>query len=192
MGLFEKLRKKMKLKTESKETDEEASNSEKETKDDGKMPTTSRPVKRTTKRSVEIGWINKEDGEAKQVRAKQGGGTRKVVMDISGGYNEILKEGKNLFFPNGISNKGPESDFTFDVWDFKQNPFTDHVSIAAIYDTVKLAKLRFYIATRPKPHSDEDASTYDSEGKCEGQNEIIEVSDSESPSLVSSCSEEDH
>ncbi|CAL8403631.1 unnamed protein product [Arctogadus glacialis] len=67
---------------------------------------------------------------------------------------------------------------------------------AAIYDTVKLAKLRFYIATQPKPHSDEDASAYDSEEKCDdlilqGQNEIIELSGSQSLSLVSSCSAED-
>jgi hypothetical protein len=66
----------------------------------------------------------------------------------------------------------------------------------AIYDTVKLAKLRFYIATQPKPHSDEDASAYDSEEKCDdlilqGQNEIIELSGSQSLSLVSSCSAED-
>ena len=118
-------------KTESKESDEEAHNREKETEDNEKMPKTSTPVKRQTKRSVEIGWIHKEDSEAKQVKAKQGGGTRKVVMDISDGYNEILKEWKNLFFPNGISSKGHESD-TFDVWDFKQNPFTDHVSICNI------------------------------------------------------------
>lgn len=197
MGLFEKLRKKMMLNRENKETEEEASNSEKETKDNEKVPKNSRTkVQRTTKRTVEIGWIHKEDSEAKQVRAKQGGGTRKVVMDTSGGYDEILKEGKNLFFPNGISSKGHESDFTFDVWDFKQNTFTDHVSIGAIYDTVKLAKLRFYIATQPKPHLDEDASTYDSEDKCDnpilqGQEEISEVSDSQSLSLLSTYSAED-
>lgn len=71
-------------------------------------------------------------------------------MDINAGFNEILKEGKSLFFPKGVSSKGHGSDFTFDVWDFKQNYFPNDVSIGTIYDTVKLPKLRFYIATQPK------------------------------------------
>lgn len=204
MGLFERLKKKMKLKRKTEEeSEEETSNGEKETSsnekekgDHDKAPKTSRAVRRSTKRSVERGWIHNDGSDIKQVRAKQGGGTRKVVMDISGGYKEILKEGKGLFFPNGTSSKGHESEFTFDVWDFKQNPFTDHhISIGAIYDTVKLAKLRFYIATQPKPHSDEDAS-HNSAGKyddpiLQGQDDLTEVSDSQSPSLVFSHSDED-
>lgn len=72
-------------------------------------------------------------------------------MNINCGFNDVLKEGKSLFFPNGISSKGLESEFTFDVWDFKQNSHYDGISIGAIYDTVKLPKLRFQIATEHKP-----------------------------------------
>ncbi|KAF3844213.1 hypothetical protein F7725_013554 [Dissostichus mawsoni] len=59
----------------------------------------------------------------KAKQAKQGGGTRKVPINVHGGFNDILKEGKALFFPEGKSSKGHESDFKFDVWDFKKNPF---------------------------------------------------------------------
>lgn len=114
-------------------------------------------------------------------------------MDLNGGFNDILKEGKSLFFPNGVSSKGHESDFTFHVWDFKQNSFSD-VSIGTIYDAVKLPKLRFYIATQPKPQSVKDASTTESEHKDDDscfEDEVIEVSDSQSLSLVSSYSDQD-
>lgn len=35
------------------------------------------------------------------------------------GLHEILQEGKRKFFPDGISPKGSESDFMFQLWDFK-------------------------------------------------------------------------
>ncbi len=53
--------------------------------------------RKPTTRTIEICWIHQDKGGAKQVRAKQGGGTRTLVMDISGGFNDILEEGKRLF-----------------------------------------------------------------------------------------------
>ncbi|ROL43003.1 hypothetical protein DPX16_5556 [Anabarilius grahami] len=57
-------------------------------------PETSKPKSRgkASKRQIEIGWIHADNKETKQVRTKQGGGTRKLAMDINAGYNEILKE----------------------------------------------------------------------------------------------------
>ncbi|KAL1276398.1 hypothetical protein QQF64_036021 [Cirrhinus molitorella] len=83
LGLFERLREKMKLRKQS--TTEPQS---KET------PETSNPKSRSkaSKRQIEIGWIHADNKETKQVRTKQGGGTRKLAMDINAGYNEILKE----------------------------------------------------------------------------------------------------
>lgn len=179
--LFEKLREKMKLRKENRQKEDE--------------PESSQPrPRRKSQRTIEIGWIHKNERETKQVRAKQGGGTRKVVMESNAGYNDILKEGKNLFFPNGISSKGHESDFKFEVWDFKQNVFSDDVSVGTIYDTVKLPKLRFYIATQPKPLSAEDSSPSLSKQRedtsFEDPDEVIEVSDTQSLSNVSSYSED--
>ncbi|KAK1899296.1 Urease subunit alpha [Dissostichus eleginoides] len=157
-GLFDKLRQKLKLRKEGHSEEE--------------VPETSRKSRRKAKqstRNIEIGWVHTIDKVTKQVRAKQGGGTRKVPINVHGGFNDILKEGKALFFPEGKSSKGHKSDFKFDVWDFKQNPFPNDVSIEMIYDTVKLPLLRFYIATQPKSvlheeaHDDSDCDSFVSE-----------------------------
>ena len=87
LGLLEKLREKMKLKKSTKENEAEPQTSRSDSK------------RKLTTRTVEICWIHQDKGGAKQVRAKQGGGTRTVVMDINGGFNDILEEGKSLFFP---------------------------------------------------------------------------------------------
>ena len=108
-GLFEKLRQKLKLRKETHSGEEEPETSHK---------TRGRAKKAT--RNIEIGWIHTENQVPKQVRAKQGGGTRKIAMDIQAGYDKIMKQGKALFFPEGTSSKGQESDFEFDVWDFKK------------------------------------------------------------------------
>ncbi|XP_057183816.1 uncharacterized protein LOC130550382 [Triplophysa rosa] len=141
LGLFERLREKMKLRKQS--TTEPQSE---ETPGTSKLKSRSK----ASKRQIEIGWIHIDNKETKQVRTKQGGGTRKVTMDINAGYNDILKEGKDLFFPDGNSSKGHECDFSFEVWDFRQNVLPSDVSTGTIYKTVKLPNLRFYIATRPK------------------------------------------
>lgn len=61
--------------------------------------------KQKATRNVEIGWIHSDGKIAKQVRAKQGGGTRKIQMATDAGLKDILQEGKKLFFPDGISPK---------------------------------------------------------------------------------------
>ncbi|XP_019210589.1 uncharacterized protein LOC109199728 [Oreochromis niloticus] len=80
-------------------------------------------------------------------------------MATDAGLKDILQEGKKLFFPNGISPKGCETDFEFEVWDFKQNHLTDDTcqSIGNMYEAAKLTMLSFYIATKPKD-PEEDAS----------------------------------
>ncbi|XP_023818529.1 uncharacterized protein LOC110016336 [Oryzias latipes] len=144
-GLFEKLRQNLKLRRERDQSQE--------------MPeTVNQSVSRSKQvmRNIEIGWIHSEKGVSKQIRTKQGGGTRKVKVNIKAGFHEILKEGKALFFPEGKSSKGLESEFEFDVWDFGQNCFPRDVSIENIYNSVKLPVLRFYIATQFKELENDD------------------------------------
>lgn len=71
-------------------------------------------------------------------------------MDIQSGYDDILKQGNTLFFPEGTSSKGQESDFEFKVSDFRQNTLPKVAVIDNIYNTVKLSILRFYLATKQK------------------------------------------
>ncbi|KAL3987646.1 hypothetical protein ACER0C_014761 [Sarotherodon galilaeus] len=102
------------------------------------------PKENTSTRNVEIGWIHSDGKIAKQVRAKQGGCTRKIQMATDAGLKDILHEGNKLFFPDGISPKGSETDFEFE-------------SIGNMYKAARLTMLRFYIATKPKD-PEEDAS----------------------------------
>ncbi|KAE8575851.1 hypothetical protein XENTR_v10003965 [Xenopus tropicalis] len=143
MGLFDKLRKQLKLKkgqAEGQSHQSSSSDNEREKFSIGKN-------KRKHTRSIEIGWIHIEESIIKQVRAKQGGGTRKVVMGKDARKLEIMEEGKRLFFPNGKSSKGQESLFKFDVCDFQQNSLSTDVTIGCMYDTIKLPVLRFYLTT---------------------------------------------
>lgn len=111
------------------------------------------------------------------------GGTRKLQINPEARYDDILKEGKALFFPNGNSTKGEEADFEFDVWDFKQNPLPKDVSVGMIYNTVKLPILRFYVATRPKMSLTEESS--------DESDQASDISDSDS-TKVDDCSQNEN
>ncbi|KAI4799922.1 hypothetical protein KUCAC02_016460 [Chaenocephalus aceratus] len=62
-------------------------------------------------RQVEIGWMHYDDEAEvfKQVRAKRGGGTRKVTVSKDAQKMELTQEGVGLFFPNGRNRLGPST-----------------------------------------------------------------------------------
>ena len=91
----------------------------------------------------------------KQIRVKQGGGTRIVPIRIECGIDKVLQKGKTLFFPDGLSTKGPASDFKFELRDYKRNPFPMDVTVGLIYETLCMTRLRFYVATSPKELKDD-------------------------------------
>ncbi|KAL0161727.1 hypothetical protein M9458_045452 [Cirrhinus mrigala] len=173
LGLFEKLKEKMKLRKEANGDEQEPQTSNKKASCKAK----------SCKRNIEIGWIHNENGVIKQVRARQGGGTRKLQINTEARHDDILKEGKALFFQNGNSTKGQESDFEFEVWDFKQNPLPIDVSVGMIYNTVKLPILRFYIATRPILSLTEESS--------DEPDQAGDISDSDS-TKVDDCSQSEN
>lgn len=121
-----------------------------------KLPTTSEnPLKRIcnsekTHRMVELGWMVQDEGCARQVRAKTGGGTRKALLSKSSKKNDIIEECKRLFFPGGYSTRGPATDFLFDLLDFKGNIFPEHQTIQDLLKNEKIKYLRFYLYTLPK------------------------------------------
>ena len=112
--------------------------------------------RKASHRKIEIGWLHCEGGKMKQIRARQGGGTRMVPIGVECGMNEVLQRGKKLFFPDGMSSKGHESGFNFELRDYKQNPVQKDLTVGFIYDTLCMARLRFYIATTAKVIAIED------------------------------------
>lgn len=114
-------------------------------------------------RFIEIGWyyMDKSVQRYRQVKKNHGGGTRRVSMDKSSKSEEILDVGKKLFFPNGVSTKGPLGAFEIELLDYKCHKFDSNLTIKEMYDLSALTTLRFYVATtRISDESDDNDSHY--------------------------------
>lgn len=92
LSLFEKLRRKMGTLTSNKDTDQDFEEEHSMQPTKIHLRNNKRAVKMT--RKIELGWIH----DKKQVRKRNGGGTR--VLDISkkATKTEILSQAKKLFF----------------------------------------------------------------------------------------------
>lgn len=111
-----------------------------------------------TSRKVEIGWLHFGSNGYSQVRTSNGGGTRHATLAKTTTVAEIMELGKNLFFPDGHSTKGPAEDFAFDICDFKMNKIHLDNTIGQMYEQTKLKILRFYIRTKEGFSSDHSSS----------------------------------
>ncbi|RXM98944.1 hypothetical protein EOD39_12417 [Acipenser ruthenus] len=65
-------------------------------------------------RRIELGWLH----EGKQVRKRNGGGTRVLEVSKTADKQALIQLAKDLFFPNGNSKKGYLEDFKYDILDF--------------------------------------------------------------------------
>ncbi|KAK5862890.1 hypothetical protein PBY51_018241 [Eleginops maclovinus] len=173
MGLFEKLRVKLKKRNNAEENEnrktKQARKAEENKTQDAEPADSSagssNKRRKATHRKIEIGWLHCEGEQRKQIRGKQGGGTRMVPIGIECGMDEVLQKGKRLLFPDVLSSKGHESEFNFELRDYKQNPVHEDATVGFIYDTLCMARLRFYVATSPKELKD-DSATDGEKSKC--------------------------
>ena len=101
-------------------------------------------------RLIEIGWIHKTSQRSIQVRVNKGGGTRKLEVSKTVIKENIIEKAISLFFPNGMSAKGPTSDFNFDLWDFADRTIAPDITVADMYESTKMPILRFYLSTSQK------------------------------------------
>lgn len=90
-----------------------------------------------TSRRIEIWWLHFCRNGYQQVRTSNGGGTRHVKVEKKTAVSQIMEMGKQLFFPNGQSPKGPETDFTFHVCDFKRNQIPLDSTVGYLYEQSK-------------------------------------------------------
>jgi hypothetical protein len=134
--LFARLREKMELHTKRSGRDDVGNAKKKKGKGNN--------IKAT--RIIELGWFH----EGKQVRNRMGGGTRKLSISKTAGWNELLTTAKDLFFPGGISKLCSIDDVSVDILDFKETPLPQGVTIGDVYEAVKMGMIRIYLATRLK------------------------------------------
>ena len=113
-----------------------------------------------------------------QVRTKQGGGTRTVVLNKDICKGSIIAEASKLFFPGGISGHRSVTDMVMDLTDFKCQPLDDTTTVGQMVDIAKLSKLRFYLTTRMRHQSPEETVVHlvdtPSEGEDQQQQDHLE------------------
>lgn len=149
-GLIEKLKSKL-----------EARNSKTTESTDSQQKT---PYRKST-RYINIGWLcaNKKDNCYKHVRSGSGGGTRRKSVPRTTTCREILQLAKQLYFPNGVSKRGPLEKFEVELLDFSRARFENlDMTVQEMYDVSALTDLRFYLATTYKNiESDSELSDKD-------------------------------
>ncbi|XP_041841968.1 uncharacterized protein LOC121640323 [Melanotaenia boesemani] len=105
-------------------------------------------------RRIEMGWLHFSNGNYHQVRTRHGGGTRHLSVQKTVTMEELLITGKDLFFPNGHSAKGPVECFMFDIRDFSHNIVPLECTVAQLYEQTKIRVLRIYLCSQEKSKED--------------------------------------
>ena len=151
LSVLEKLKRKM------------CTKSNKDSLQDSEEPTKMhlRNNKRASKvtRKVELGWINNK----KQVRKRNGGGTRYLDIYKTATKKDLLSHAKRLFFPNEKSRNRKWEEFSHDIVDFQEAYRDESISVGELYETHKLGVLRLYLFTE-HPTNREDMFTEMAEG----------------------------
>ncbi|XP_038064500.1 uncharacterized protein LOC119735750 [Patiria miniata] len=130
------------------------------------------------KRKIDIGWLDFDctSQTYKQVRKQKGGGTRQLSVLKTTGRAELLDLAQGLFFKDGVSSKGDQSNYEFDICDFRQKSMCDEFTVGQLYEESKMPILRFYLRTKEKIEPLESANENSNHNKKKAI--IIESSDS--------------
>ncbi len=119
--LFERLKSKM---SKRQKTD----NSQTETQ------TTRKNNSQRTVRKVEIGWMHYDGQGFVQMRAKKGGGTRKLSVPKDWKREQLMEEAIRLFFPNGKNCYGSISEFELDLTNYQEVSLDNETTVGELYN----------------------------------------------------------
>lgn len=121
----------------------------------GGQPSQKRNAMKTV-RKIEMGWMHYDNDKKvyKQVRAKRGGGTRKLDISKDAQKRDLIQEAVGLFFPNGRNNLGSVTDFELNLTNYQELPLDEVTTVGKLYEETKLPLLRFYLTTQIKEHND--------------------------------------
>ncbi|XDV52285.1 hypothetical protein PO909_021029 [Leuciscus waleckii] len=101
-----------------------------------------------TARKVEIGWMHYDGQGFVQMRAKKGGGTRKLSVPKDWKRKELIEEAIRLFFPNEKNSHGSVSEFELDLTNYQEVSLDEETTVGEMYNTSKLTMMRFYLTTK--------------------------------------------
>ncbi|XP_062399900.1 uncharacterized protein LOC134089473 [Sardina pilchardus] len=132
-----------------------------------------------TERKIEIGWLNFREERFLQVRAKKGGGTRKICVSKDCRKDELVEKAIDLFFPDQKNSEGNVTDFHIDLTDFQEHPLDSHTTVGELYEKIKLPILRFYLTTKKKASCRE--KHLENSGMLPQEGEEMQNKDSSSP-----------
>lgn len=130
---------------------------------DGKS-TVGKHSAKTRRISLGLMQFDKKKRKYVSVRYSKGGGTRLVDVPVTMRKDELIEEGKALFFQNGECPLGAESDMIFELVNFKgevvntleENGEAKPFTIQKYFEHYKLSKVQLYIAFRPLADEDSD------------------------------------
>ena len=105
-----------------------------------------------TNRRLELGWLHETSPGLgyKQVRLRNGGGTRNLRVEKSCTIKDIHVIAMSMFFPDGHSKLGSLDDMETDVRDFKGDKLDLDMTVQAHYDHFKVKMMRMYLYTSLK------------------------------------------
>ncbi len=120
--------------------------------------TTRKNYSQRTVRKVEIGWMHYDGQGFVQMRAKKGGGTRKLSVPKDWKREELMEEAILLFFPNGKNSHGSISEFELDLTNYQEVSLDKETTVGEMYNTSKLTMMRFYLTTKKVEREEETES----------------------------------
>ncbi|XP_056327829.1 uncharacterized protein LOC130240372 [Danio aesculapii] len=99
-------------------------------------------------RKIEMGWMHHDGQGFVQMRAKKGGGTRKLSVPKEWKRKELIEEAICLFFPNGKNSHGSISEFELDLTNYQEVSLDAESTVGEMYNASKLTMMRFYLTTK--------------------------------------------
>ena len=121
-----------------------------------RIPRKKQKLRRLDMKSVSVGWkvLDKDSRKYKYIRAEKGGGARNVHFNSNSTASDIITKMTELFYPNGKSRFGRQTEFSFCLGNFRGQIIEESSSepfVLSNYIKVNmLSKTRLYLLARKK------------------------------------------
>lgn len=112
-----------------------------------------------SKRTYQMGLFEEIEGSFIAVRGKKGGGIRQLKASLDSTMDELLKSGKELFFPQGTNKLGNLNEFEITLRDFTEAELDSSMTLGQIYNLRKVKLLRLYVSCKRIYDDKQDSGT---------------------------------